>query len=475
MVKTNLNKGYVTQIIGPVLDIQFSKGKLPPIYSAIKIELEDGTSTIVEVQQLLGDNRVRAVSMRSTDGLKRGVEAVDLGTPICVPVGTPTLGRIFNVIGEPVDEQGDVTYNETLPIHRDAPAFTELETKPSIFETGIKVVDLLAPYRRGGKIGLFGGAGVGKTVLIMELINNIAKAHGGVSVFGGVGERTREGNDLYEEMKESGVINSKNFPESKVALVYGQMNEPPGARMRVGLTALTMAEYFRDVNKQDVLLFIDNIFRFTQAGSEVSALLGRMPSAVGYQPTLATEMGALQERITSTTQGSITSIQAVYVPADDLTDPAPATTFAHLDATTVLSRNLAAKGIYPAVDPLDSTSTMLQPGIVTAEHYEIAESVKETLQRYKELQDIIAILGIDELSEEDRLTVARARKVERFLSQPFFVAEIFTGSPGEYVSLEDTIKGFSMLLNGELDDLPEQAFYLVGNLDQVIAKAETLK
>jgi F-type H+/Na+-transporting ATPase subunit beta len=475
MVKTNLNKGYVTQIIGPVLDIQFSEGNLPPIYSAIKIELEDGTSTIVEVQQLLGDNRVRAVSMRSTDGLKRGVEALDLGTPICVPVGTPTLGRIFNVIGEPVDEQGDVIYNETLPIHRDAPAFTELETKPSIFETGIKVVDLLAPYRRGGKIGLFGGAGVGKTVLIMELINNIAKAHGGVSVFGGVGERTREGNDLYEEMKESGVINSKNFPESKVALVYGQMNEPPGARMRVGLTALTMAEYFRDVNKQDVLLFIDNIFRFTQAGSEVSALLGRMPSAVGYQPTLATEMGALQERITSTTQGSITSIQAVYVPADDLTDPAPATTFAHLDATTVLSRNLAAKGIYPAVDPLDSTSTMLQPGIVTAEHYEIAETVKETLQRYKELQDIIAILGIDELSEEDRLTVARARKVERFLSQPFFVAEIFTGSPGEYVSLEDTIKGFSMLLNGELDDLPEQAFYLVGNLDQVIAKAETLK
>jgi F-type H+-transporting ATPase subunit beta len=475
MVKTNLNKGYVTQIIGPVLDIQFPEGNLPPIYSAIKISLEDGTSTIVEVQQLLGDNKVRAVSMRSTDGLKRGVEAIDLGSPISVPVGTPTLGRIFNVIGEPVDEQGDVSYDETLPIHRDAPAFTELETKPSIFETGIKVVDLLAPYRRGGKIGLFGGAGVGKTVLIMELINNIAKAHGGVSVFGGVGERTREGNDLYEEMKESGVINEKNFPESKVALVYGQMNEPPGARMRVGLTALTMAEYFRDVNKQDVLLFIDNIFRFTQAGSEVSALLGRMPSAVGYQPTLATEMGALQERITSTTQGSITSIQAVYVPADDLTDPAPATTFAHLDATTVLSRNLAAKGIYPAVDPLDSTSTMLQPGIVSAEHYEIAETVKETLQRYKELQDIIAILGIDELSEEDRLTVARARKVERFLSQPFFVAEIFTGSPGKYVSLEDTIKGFSMVLNGELDDLPEQAFYLVGNIDEAIAKAETLK
>jgi len=475
MVKTNLNKGYVTQIIGPVLDIQFPGGQLPPIYSAIKIALDDGTENIVEVQQLLGDNKVRAVSMRSTDGLRRGVEVVDLGTPIEVPVGTPTLGRIFNVIGEPVDEQGPVSYDETLPIHRDAPAFTELETKPSIFETGIKVVDLLAPYRRGGKIGLFGGAGVGKTVLIMELINNIAKAHGGVSVFGGVGERTREGNDLYEEMKESGVINEKNFPESKVALVYGQMNEPPGARMRVGLTALTMAEYFRDVNKQDVLLFIDNIFRFTQAGSEVSALLGRMPSAVGYQPTLATEMGALQERITSTTQGSITSIQAVYVPADDLTDPAPATTFAHLDATTVLSRNLAAKGIYPAVDPLDSTSTMLQPGIVSEEHYAIAETVKETLQRYKELQDIIAILGIDELSEEDRLTVARARKVERFLSQPFFVAEIFTGSPGEYVSLEDTIKGFSMTLNGELDDLPEQAFYLVGNIDQVIAKAETLK
>ena len=474
MVKTS-NKGFITQIIGPVLDIAFPSGNLPPIYSAIEIGLSDGSTTIVEVQQLLGDNRVRAVSMRSTDGLKRGEEAIDLGTPISVPVGTTTLGRIFNVIGEPVDEQGDVSYDETLPIHRDAPAFTELETKPSIFETGIKVVDLLAPYRRGGKIGLFGGAGVGKTVLIMELINNIAKAHGGVSVFGGVGERTREGNDLYEEMKESGVINENKFSESKVALVYGQMNEPPGARMRVGLTALTMAEYFRDVNKQDVLLFIDNIFRFTQAGSEVSALLGRMPSAVGYQPTLATEMGALQERITSTTQGSITSIQAVYVPADDLTDPAPATTFAHLDATTVLSRNLAAKGIYPAVDPLDSTSTMLQPGIVTELHYETAETVKETLQRYKELQDIIAILGIDELSEEDRLTVARARKVERFLSQPFFVAEIFTGSPGKYVSLEETIKGFTMIFDGDLDDLPEQAFYLVGNIDEAIEKAETLK
>ena len=471
----NLNRGLVTQIIGPVLDIEFYSGNLPPIYTAVQIGLEDGSVMIAEIQQLLGDNKVRAVSMRSTDGLKRGSIAVDLGAPITVPVGTPTLGRIFNVIGEPVDEQGDVVSDETLPIHREAPAFTELETKPSIFETGIKVVDLLAPYRRGGKIGLFGGAGVGKTVLIMELINNIAKAHGGVSVFGGVGERTREGNDLYEEMKESGVINEKNFTESKVALVYGQMNEPPGARMRVGLTALTMAEYFRDVNKQDVLLFIDNIFRFTQAGSEVSALLGRMPSAVGYQPTLATEMGALQERITSTTQGSITSIQAVYVPADDLTDPAPATTFAHLDATTVLSRNLAAKGIYPAVDPLDSTSTMLQPGIVTEEHYEVAENVKETLQRYKELQDIIAILGIDELSEEDRLTVARARKVERFLSQPFFVAEIFTGSPGKYVSLEETIKGFQMVLNGELDGLPEQAFYLVGNIEEAMAKAETLK
>merc|ERR1711971_690646 len=475
MVKTNLNKGFVTQIIGPVLDITFPGENLPPIYSAIKIELEDGSSTIVEVQQLLGDNKVRAVSMRSTDGLKRGVEAVDLGTPINVPVGTSTLGRIFNVIGEPVDEQGDVSVGEKLPIHRDAPAFTELETKPSIFETGIKVVDLLAPYKRGGKIGLFGGAGVGKTVLIMELINNIAKAHGGVSVFGGVGERTREGNDLYAEMKESKVIDEDKLDNSKVALVYGQMNEPPGARMRVGLTALTMAEYFRDVNKQDVLLFIDNIFRFTQAGSEVSALLGRMPSAVGYQPTLATEMGALQERITSTTQGSITSIQAVYVSADDLTDPAPATTFAHLDATTVLSRNLAAKGIYPAVDPLDSTSTMLQPEIVGAEHYGTAQRIKETLQRYKELQDIIAILGLDELSEEDRLTVARARKVERFLSQPFFVAEVFTGSPGKYVSLADSISGFNDLLDGSYDDLPEQAFYLVGDINEAIAKAEKIK
>merc|ERR1712083_613379 len=418
---------------------------------------------------------VRAVAMRSTDGLKRGTEAIDLGTPITVPVGIKTLGRIFNVIGEPVDEQGEVSTEETLPIHREAPAFTELETKPSIFETGIKVVDLLAPYRRGGKIGLFGGAGVGKTVLIMELINNIAKAHGGVSVFGGVGERTREGNDLYAEMKESKVIDEDKLDNSKVALVYGQMNEPPGARMRVGLTALTMAEYFRDVNKQDVLLFIDNIFRFVQAGAEVSALLGRMPSAVGYQPTLATEMGVLQERITSTNEGSITSIQAVYVPADDLTDPAPATTFAHLDATTVLSRGLASKGIYPAVDPLDSTSTMLQPEIIGTEHYGTAQRIKETLQRYKELQDIIAILGLDELSEEDRLTVARARKVERFLSQPFFVAEVFTGSPGKYVALADAISGFNKLLDGAYDDLPEQAFYLVGDVNEAIAKAEKIK
>merc|ERR1711985_56232 len=411
----------------------------------------------------------------STDGLKRGAEVVDTGAPISVPVGTGTLGRIFNVLGEPVDELGPCTSDSTLPIHRAAPAFVELDTKLSIFETGIKVVDLLAPYRRGGKIGLFGGAGVGKTVLIIELINNIAKAHGGVSVFGGVGERTREGNDLYIEIIESRVIVTENLSDSKVALVYGQINEPPGARIRVGLTALTIAEYFRDANKQDVLLFIDNIFRFVQAGSEVSALLGRIPSAVGYQPTLATEMGGLQERITSTRDGSITSIQAVYVPADDLTDPAPATTFAHLDATTVLSRNLAAKGIYPAVDPLDSTSTMLQPEIVGDEHYSTAQRIKETLQRYKELQDIIAILGLDELSEEDRLTVARARKVERFLSQPFFVAEVFTGSPGKYVSLADAITGFNDVLDGKYDDLPEQAFYLVGDINEAIEKAEKLK
>jgi F-type H+-transporting ATPase subunit beta len=474
MVETK-SVGYVTQVIGPVLDVEFPSGKLPRVYNAI--DVKSGDLTIVcEVQQLLGDNRVRAVSMSSTDGLQRGVEVIDTGAPISVPVGTQTLGRIFNVLGQPVDELADmVAGSETLPIHRSAPAFTELETKPSVFETGIKVVDLLAPYRRGGKIGLFGGAGVGKTVLIMELINNIAKAHGGVSVFGGVGERTREGNDLYMEMKESGVINDSNLTESKVALCYGQMNEPPGARMRIGLTALTMAEYFRDINKQDVLLFIDNIFRFVQAGSEVSALLGRMPSAVGYQPTLSTEMGGLQERITSTTRGSITSIQAVYVPADDLTDPAPATTFAHLDATTVLSRGLASKGMYPAVDPLDSTSTMLQREIVGDVHYDCAQDVKETLQRYKELQDIIAILGLDELSEEDKLVVARARKIERFLSQPFFVAEIFTGSPGKYVSLQETIKGFQMILGGELDALPEQAFYLVGNIDEAVSKADSMK
>jgi F-type H+-transporting ATPase subunit beta len=474
MVDTASKTGYISQIIGPVVDIQFPSGDLPKVYNAVVIGTGDSAITC-EVQQLLGNNKVRAVSMTSTDGLKRGESVLDTGAPITVPVGTPTLGRIFNVLGVPVDEMGDCNSTEGLPIHRPSPAFTELETKPSIFETGIKVVDLLAPYRRGGKIGLFGGAGVGKTVLIMELINNIAKAHGGVSVFGGVGERTREGNDLYCEMKESGVINENKFDDSKVALVYGQMNEPPGARMRVGLTALTMAEYFRDVNKQDVLLFIDNIFRFVQAGSEVSALLGRMPSAVGYQPTLATEMGVLQERITSTNEGSITSIQAVYVPADDLTDPAPATTFAHLDATTVLSRGLASKGIYPAVDPLDSTSTMLQPSIVGEEHYATAQNVKETLQRYKELQDIIAILGLDELSEEDRQTVARARKVERFLSQPFFVAEVFTGSPGKYVSLADTILGFNSILDGTYDDLPEQSFYLVGDINESIEKAAKLK
>ena len=474
MVDTAVNTGYISQIIGPVIDVEFPSGDLPNVYNAIVVS--DGEKSVTcEVQQLLGNNKVRAVSMTSTDGLKRGASVVDTNAPITVPVGISTLGRIFNVLGEPVDELGPCDAESGLPIHRAAPAFTDLETKPSVFETGIKVVDLLAPYKRGGKIGLFGGAGVGKTVLIMELINNIAKAHGGVSVFGGVGERTREGNDLYEEMKESKVIDSDNLKASKVALVYGQMNEPPGARMRVGLTALTMAEYFRDVNKQDVLLFIDNIFRFVQAGSEVSALLGRMPSAVGYQPTLATEMGVLQERITSTNEGSITSIQAVYVPADDLTDPAPATTFAHLDATTVLSRGLASKGIYPAVDPLDSTSTMLQPEIVGEVHYATAQRIKETLQRYKELQDIIAILGLDELSEEDRLVVARARKVERFLSQPFFVAEIFTGSPGVYVSLADSIEGFNGLLDGSYDDLPEQSFYLVGDINSVIAKAEKIK
>ena len=468
--------GFVTQIIGPVIDVEFPEGELPKIYNALKVVKEaSGEIIIAEVQYLIGENKARAICMTSTDGLKRGDSVTDTGDSIKVPVGKSTLGRIFNVLGEPVDECGEVKNTEFYSIHRSAPEFVDLDTKPSIFETGIKVVDLLAPYRRGGKIGLFGGAGVGKTVLIMELINNIAKEHGGVSVFAGVGERTREGNDLYAEMKESKVIDASNFENSKVALVYGQMNEPPGARMRVALTALTMAEYFRDKNKQDVLLFVDNIFRFVQAGSEVSTLLGRMPSAVGYQPTLSTEVGELQERITSTKEGSITSIQAVYVPADDLTDPAPSNVFRHLDATTVLSRELAAKGIYPAVDPLQSSSTMLQPNIVSATHYKTAQQVKQTLQKYKELQEIIAILGIDELSEEDRLTVGRARRIERFLSQPFFVAEVFTGLSGKYVALNDSVAGFQRLLNGEFDSLPEQSFYLVGGIEDVLAKALTLK
>ena len=476
---TETNVGKIVQIIGPVIDAEFPSGNLPRIYNALTVKGTNSAgqnlSVTCEVQQLLGDNQVRAGAMSTTDGLVRGMDIVDTGAAISVPVGKCTLGRIFNVLGEPVDEKGPVNVTETSPIHRPAPKLVDLEVTPTVFETGIKVIDLLTPYRQGGKIGLFGGAGVGKTVIMMELINNIAIQHGGVSVFGGVGERTREGNDLYNEMIESKVINADNPEESKIALVYGQMNEPPGARMRVGLSALTMAEYFRDVSKQDVLLFIDNIFRFVQAGSEVSALLGRMPSAVGYQPTLGTDVGDLQERITSTKEGSITSIQAVYVPADDLTDPAPATTFAHLDGTTVLSRGLASKGIYPAVDPLGSTSTMLQADIVGDEHYGTARAVQSTLQRYKELQDIIAILGLDELSEEDRLTVDRARKIERFLSQPFFVAEVFTGSPGKYVTLADTIKGFQMILKGELDRLPEQAFYMVGNIDEAIAKGEKLK
>nr|BCQ06529.1 ATP synthase CF1 beta subunit [Nitzschia putrida] len=471
MINIDNNKGYIVQVIGPVIDIKFSQGNLPNIYDAIKIFLNNDKFIIAETQKLLGENKIRSIAMQSTEGLKRGMIALNLKSPIKVPVGITTLGRIFNVIGDTIDNKNKLFNNNfMLPIHRSAPKFIELETESYIFETGIKVIDLLAPYKKGGKIGLFGGAGVGKTVLIMELINNIAKAHGGVSVFGGVGERTREGNDLYEEMKESGVIQEKNLKESKVTLVYGQMNEPPGARMRVALTALTMAEYFRDINNQDVLLFIDNIFRFTQAGSEVSALLGRIPSAVGYQPTLAMEMGELQERITSTLKGSITSIQAIYVPADDLTDPAPATTFTHLDATTVLSRNLASKGIYPAVDPLNSTSTMLQMNIIGESHYLIAESVKKILQKYKELQDIIAILGIDELSEEDNLTVSRARKIERFLSQPFFVSEIFTGIKGKYVSLKETLEGFKMILNGKFDNFSEQSFYLVGNLNDIIEK-----
>lgn len=463
------NVGKIVQVIGPVVDIKFDSGVLPEIYNAVKIENKaTGTTVICEVEQHLGENTVRAVSMTSTDGLVRGMEVIDTGKAITAPVGKGALGRILNVVGDPVDEQGPVDAVDYWPIHRPAPKLEDQDTGSNILETGIKVIDLLEPYTKGGKTGLFGGAGVGKTVLIMELINNIAKQHGGYSVFCGVGERTREGNDLYLEMKESGVLD-------KVALVYGQMNEPPGARMRVGLTGLTIAEYFRDVEGQDVLLFIDNIFRFTQAGSEVSALLGRMPSAVGYQPTLGTEMGELQERITSTKKGSITSVQAVYVPADDLTDPAPATTFAHLDATTVLSRQIAELGIYPAVDPLDSTSRILDPNIVGVEHYTVAREVQKILQRYKELQDIIAILGMEELTEEDKLIVSRARKIQRFLSQPFHVAEQFTGMKGKYVKLSDTIKGFKEIIAGKCDDLPEQAFYMVGGIEEVYEKAEQLK
>ena len=458
------NIGTVVQVIGPVLDIRFADGQLPNLLSAIEIENE-GRKVVAEVAQHIGDNVVRCIAMSSTDGLRRGIDAVDTGAPISVPVGNECLGRVFNLLGEPVDNLPAPAAKERWPIHRPAPAYDEQEGTTEILETGIKVVDLIAPYAKGGKIGLFGGAGVGKTVIIMELINNIATQHGGLSVFSGVGERTREGNDLYNEMKESGVIN-------KTALVYGQMNEPPGARMRVALSGLTMAEYFRDRENQDVLLFIDNIFRFTQAGSEVSALLGRMPSAVGYQPTLATEMGALQERITSTKKGSITSVQAVYVPADDLTDPAPATTFAHLDATTVLSRSIASLGIYPAVDPLDSTSRILTPEVVGKEHYEVARQVQSILQRYKELQDIIAIMGMDELSDEDKLIVARARKIQRFLSQPFSVAEQFTGMEGRYVPLKETIRGFKEIIEGMHDDLPESAFLFVGTIDEAVAKAK---
>jgi len=466
-----MNVGRITQVIGPVVDVEFEGGTLPPIYNALRVTnpaISDAADNlVVEVAQHLGENTVRCIAMDATEGLVRGMEARDTGDGITVPVGEATLGRIINVIGEPVDEQGPVDTQKRLPIHRSAPEFSEQATEVQAFETGIKVVDLLAPYPRGGKIGLFGGAGVGKTVVIMELINNVAQQHGGYSVFGGVGERTREGNDLFNEMKESGVI-------AKAALVYGQMNEPPGARARVALTALTAAEYFRDEEGKDVLLFIDNIFRFTQANSEVSALLGRMPSAVGYQPTLSTDLGELQERITTTKKGSITSVQAIYVPADDLTDPAPATTFAHLDATTVLSRQIAELGIYPAVDPLDSTSRILDPQVVGDEHYETARRVQEVLQRYKDLQDIIAILGMDELSEDDKLTVSRARKIQRFLSQPFHVAEQFTGTPGEYVKLADTIKGFQELVDGKHDDVPEQAFYMVGTIEDAIAKAKRL-
>ncbi len=466
-----MNTGKVIQVIGPVIDIEF-EGELPAIYNAIRIQHKDEETgvdldVITEVEQHLGENRVRTVAMQPTDGLIRGVQAVDTGEPISMPVGDGTLGRILNVVGLPVDEEGEVKTEDRWPIHRKAPRFDEQNTDTEMLETGIKVIDLLEPYSKGGKTGLFGGAGVGKTVLIMELIHNVALEHGGYSVFGGVGERTREGNDLYFEMKESGVL-------EKTSLVYGQMTEPPGARLRVGLSALTVAEYFRDVQNQDVLLFIDNIFRFTQAGSEVSALLGRMPSAVGYQPTLATEMGELQERITSTQNGSITSVQAIYVPADDYTDPAPATTFAHLDATTNLSRQISELGIYPAVDPLASTSRILDPGILGTEHYNVARSVQGILQRYKDLQDIIAILGIDELSEEDRITVNRARKIQRFLSQPFHVAEQFTGIPGKYVRLEDTIRSFKDLVAGKYDHLPEQAFYLVGSIEEAVEKAEKM-
>ncbi len=469
-----MDKGKVVQVIGPVVDVEFPGGQLPNIYNALKIEQpEDSTSgrpainLTLEVALHLGENRVRAVAMSSTDGLTRGMAAEDTGAPIAVPVGQQNLGRILNVVGEPVDKLGPIKAEKRYPIHREAPPLADQETATEVFETGIKVIDLLEPYSRGGKTGLFGGAGVGKTVIIMELIHNIAKEHGGFSVFAGVGERTREGNDLWLEMKHSGVID-------RAVLVYGQMNEPPGARLRVGLTGLTMAEYFRDDEGRDVLLFIDNIFRFTQAGSEVSALLGRMPSAVGYQPNLGTEMGALQERITSTKRGSITSVQAIYVPADDLTDPAPATAFAHLDATTVLSRQLAELGIYPAVDPLDSTSRILEPRIVGEEHYAVARQVQSILQRYKDLQDIIAILGMDELSEEDKLTVARARKIQRFLSQPFFVAEAFTGTPGRYVKLKDSIRGFKEIAEGKHDDLPEQAFYMVGTIEEAVEKGEKL-
>lgn len=460
------NIGKVVQVIGPVVDIKFDSDSLPSIYNAIEITMQDGKILVAEVEQHVGDDIVRTISMEGTDGLRRGMEAADTGSPISVPVGKDVLGRLFNVLGETIDEGEKVNAELKYPIHRTAPSFEEQSVQPEMFETGIKVIDLIAPYQRGGKIGLFGGAGVGKTVLIQELINNIAKEHGGISVFTGVGERTREGNDLYREMTESGVI-------EKTAMVFGQMNEPPGARMRVALTGLTMAEYFRDQG-QDVLLFIDNIFRFTQAGSEVSALLGRIPSAVGYQPTLATEMGALQERITSTKQGSITSVQAVYVPADDLTDPAPATTFAHLDATTVLSRSIVELGIYPAVDPLDSTSRILDPRIVGEEHYKIANDVKHILERYKELQDIIAILGIDELSDEDKLVVSRARKVQRFLSQPFTVGEQFTGIPGKFVTVKETIRGFKEIMEGKHDDLPEAAFLFVGTIDEAREKAKAM-